>query len=163
MGEFTHFDKNGNAVMVDVHSKEDTYRVAVASGKIYVSAEVYEAVANHTAKKGDVLGVARIAGIMASKKNSELIPLCHIINLTDCEIEFELSEEEHTITAFCKTSCVGKTGVEMEALTGVSVTLLTIYDMCKAMDRAMHIEDIHLIEKDGGKSGHYLFQEERGK
>ena len=156
MGEFTHFNKEGNAIMVDVHAKDDTYRVAVAAGKIYVNEEVYAAIKGHTAKKGDVLGVARIAGIMAAKKNSELIPLCHIIALTDCEIRYEMHDEERSIEAFCKTSCIGKTGVEMEALTGVSVTLLTIYDMCKAMDRGMQITDIHLLEKDGGKSGHYV-------
>lgn len=155
MKELTHFDKEGNAVMVDVHAKDDTYRIAVAAGKIHMSEEAYAAVVTGNAKKGDVLGVARIAGIMGAKKNSELIPLCHMINLTDCEISYELSEEEHSITAICKTSCVGKTGVEMEALTGVSVTLLTIYDMCKAMDRGMRITEIHLLEKDGGKSGHY--------
>ena len=159
MGEFTHFNKEGNAVMVDVHAKDDTYRVAVAAGKIYVNKEVYAAIKGHTAKKGDVLGVARIAGIMAAKKNSELIPLCHIIALTDCEIRYEMHDEEHSIEAFCKTSCIGKTGVEMEAMTGVSVTLLTIYDMCKAMDRGMRITDIHLMEKDGGKSGHYVCEE----
>ena len=141
MGEFTHFNKEGNAVMVDVHAKDDTYRVAVAAGKIYVNKEVYAAIKGHTAKKGDVLGVARIAGIMAAKKNSELIPLCHIIALTDCEIRYEMHD------------------VEMEAMTGVSVTLLTIYDMCKAMDRGMRITDIHLMEKDGGKSGHYVCEE----
>ena len=151
MGDFTHFDEQGNAVMVDVHAKDDTYRVAVATGKIKVT--------NHTAKKGDVLGVARIAGIMAAKKNAELIPLCHIIPLTNCEITYEMSKEESAVIAFCKTSCVGKTGVEMEALTGVSVALLTIYDMCKAMDRGMEISDIHLVEKSGGKSGHYIRQE----
>lgn len=155
MSEFTHFNKEGNAVMVDVHAKEETYRMAKAAGKIYMNAETFEAVANHTAKKGDVLGVARIAGIMGAKKNAELIPLCHIISLTDCEIDFELSEEEHSITAVCKTSCVGKTGVEMEALTGVSVALLTIYDMCKAMDRGMKLSEIQLLEKEGGKSGYY--------
>lgn len=159
MGDFTHFDEQGNAVMVDVHAKDDTYRVAVATGKIKVSQEVYEAITNHTAKKGDVLGVARIAGIMAAKKNAELIPLCHIIPLTNCEITYEMSKEESVVIAFCKTSCVGKTGVEMEALTGVSVALLTIYDMCKAMDRGMEISDIHLVEKSGGKSGHYIRQE----
>lgn len=145
--------------MVDVHQKEDTYRVAVAMGKIHVSRDVFTAITSNTAKKGDVLGVARIAGIMGAKKNAELIPLCHIIGLTDCEITYEMSEQEQTITAYCKTSCIGKTGVEMEALTGVSITLLTIYDMCKAMDRGMKITDIHLLEKDGGKSGHYLSEE----
>ena len=156
MCELTHFNQNGDAVMVDIHEKADTYRIAVATGKIYVSPEVFSAITNHTAKKGDVLGVARLAGIMGAKKNAELIPLCHIIGLTKCEVDFELNEEERSITAFCKTACCGKTGVEMEALTGVSITLLTIYDMCKAMDRSMHIEDIHLLEKDGGKSGHYI-------
>ena len=109
MGEFTHFNKEGNAIMVDVHAKDDTYRVAVAAGKIYVNEEVYAAIKGHTAKKGDVLGVARIAGIMAAKKNSELIPLCHIIALTDCEIRYEMHDEERSIEAFCKTSCIGKT------------------------------------------------------
>ena len=150
MSGFTHFDEKGNAVMVDVHEKADTYRVAVAQGTITVNEEVFQAITNHTAKKGDVLGIARIAGIMGAKKNAELIPLCHIIALTDCEIEFVLDEKTRQITATCRTSCVGKTGVEMEAMTGVSVALLTIYDMCKAMDRGMVISEIHLVEKMGG-------------
>ena len=155
MSGFTHFDEKGNAVMVDVHEKADTYRVAVAQGTITVNEEVFQAITNHTAKKGDVLGIARIAGIMGAKKNAELIPLCHIIALTDCEIEFVLDEKTRQITVTCRKSCVGKTGVEMEAMTGVSVALLTIYDMCKAMDRGMVISEIHLVEKMGGKSGHY--------
>ena len=155
MSGFTHFDEKGNAVMVDVHEKADTYRVAVAQGTITVNEEVFQAITNHTAKKGDVLGIARIAGIMGAKKNAELIPLCHISALTDCEIEFVLDEKTRQITVTCRTSCVGKTGVEMEAMTGVSVALLTIYDMCKAMDRGMVISEIHLVEKMGGKSGHY--------
>ena len=155
MGEFTHFNKEGNAIMVDVHAKDDTYRVAVAAGKIYVNEEVYAAIKGHTAKKGDVLGVARIAGIMAAKKNSELIPLCHIIALTDCEVSFKMHDEESAIEAICKTSCIGKTGVEMEAMTGVSVTLLTIYDMCKAVQKNMEITNIRLLEKSGGKSGDF--------
>lgn len=155
MSGFTHFDEKGNAVMVDVHEKADTYRVAVAQGTITVNREVFQAIKNHTAKKGDVLGIARIAGIMGAKKNAELIPLCHIIALTDCEIAFALDEKTRQITATCRTSCVEKTGVEMEAMTGVSVALLTIYDMCKAMDRGMVISEIHLVEKMGGKSGHY--------
>ena len=155
MSGFTHFDEKGNAVMVDVHEKADTYRVAVAQGTITVNEEVFQAITNHTAKKGDVLGIARIAGIMGAKKNAELIPLCHIIALTECEIEFVLDEITRQIMATCRTSCVGKTGVEMEAMTGVSVALLTIYDMCKAMDRGMVISEIHLVEKMGGKSGHY--------
>ena len=154
MGDFTHFDEQGNAVMVDVHAKDDTYRVAVATGKIKVSQEVYEAITNHTAKKGDVLGVARIAGIMAAKKNAELIPLCHIIPLTNCEITYEMSKEESAVIAFCKTSCVGKTGVEMEALTGVSVALLTIYDMCKAIDRRNKMFTVGIVTlSDKGAAG----------
>ena len=155
MSGFTHFDEKGNAVMVDVHEKADTYRVAVAQGTITVNEEVFQAITNHTAKKGDVLGIARIAGIMGAKKNAELIPLCHIIALTDCEIEFVLDEKTRQVMVTCRTFCVGKTGVEMEAMTGVSVALLTIYDMCKAMDRGMVISEIHLVEKMGGKSGHY--------
>ncbi|MDD6213346.1 MAG: cyclic pyranopterin monophosphate synthase MoaC [Clostridiales bacterium] len=155
MGKLTHFDENGAAVMVDIHEKADTNRIAVAAGKIHVSREVFEAITEGQVKKGDVLGVARIAGIMGAKKNADLIPLCHPIGMTSCEISFQLSEEELSITAICRTACTGKTGVEMEALTGVSVALLTIYDMCKAMDRSMRITDIHLVEKDGGKSGHY--------
>ena len=155
MSGFTHFDEKGNAVMVDVHEKADTYRVAVAQGTITVNEDVFQAITKHTAKKGDVLGIARIAGIMGAKKNAELIPLCHIIALTDCEIEFVLDEKTRQITATCRISCVGKTGVEMEAMTGVSVALQTIYDMCKAMDRGMVISEIHLVEKMGGKSGHY--------
>lgn len=155
MQKLTHFDKNGEAVMVDIHEKADTHRIAAAKGKILVSREVFAAITENKVKKGDVLGVARIAGIMGAKKNAELIPLCHLISLTSCEITYELSEEESSVTAICRTACIGKTGVEMEALTGVSVALLTIYDMCKAMDRSMRITDIHLVEKDGGKSGHY--------
>ena len=160
MSGFTHFDQKGNAVMVDVHEKADTYRVAVAQGTITVNREVFQAIKNHTAKKGDVLGIARIAGIMGAKKNAELIPLCHIVPLTNCEVTFTTDENTNSITAVCTTSCVGKTGVEMEALTGVSTALLTIYDMCKAMDRGMVIRDIHILEKDGGKSGHYIYQKE---
>ena len=157
MAEFTHFKKDGSAVMVDVHEKPDTYRAASATGTIQVSPEVFAAVRDHTAKKGDVLGVARLAGIMGAKKNAELIPLCHIVPLTNCEVTFTTDENTNSITAVCTTSCVGKTGVEMEALTGVSTALLTIYDMCKAMDRGMVIRDIHILEKDGGKSGHYIY------
>lgn len=155
--KFTHFDEKGNAWMVDVHEKAHTHRVAEATGKIYVNQAVYDAIKNHTAKKGDVLGVARIAGIQGAKRTFELIPLCHIIQLTNCEVRFEMNDSERSITAFCRTGCIGQTGVEMEALTGVNVTLLTIYDMCKAMDRGMRIEGIHLVEKDGGRSGHYVY------
>lgn len=157
---FTHFDETGSAVMVDVHEKAETHRVAEVTGKIYVNQDVYDAIKNHTARKGDVLGVARIAGIQGAKRTFELIPLCHIIQLTSCKIRFEMNDEERSITAFCRAGCVGQTGVEMEALTGVNVALLTIYDMCKAMDRGMRIEGIHLVEKDGGRSGHYIYGEE---
>ena len=156
MAEFTHFKKDGSAVMVDVHEKPDTYRAASATGTIQVSPEVFAAVRDHTAKKGDVLGVARLAGIMGAKKNAELIPLCHIVPLTNCEVTFTTDENTNSITAVCTTSCVGKTGVEMEALTGVQVTLLTIYDMCKAIDKRMEIGEIHLDAKSGGKSGEFV-------
>lgn len=154
--KLTHFNEAGEAHMVDVHAKEDTYRVARACGTIRVNDAVYRAVSTGTAKKGDVLGVARIAGIMGAKNNSMLIPLCHPISMTKCDVEFELDEKTSSITAICTTACVGKTGVEMEAMTGVSVALLTIYDMCKALDRGMEIGQIHLLEKSGGKSGHYV-------
>ena len=156
MSEFTHFNADGNAVMVDVGEKEDTKREALASGVIYMSEECYRKVKEGSMKKGDVLGVARIAGIMGAKKTAELIPLCHILSLTKVEIDFEYLEKEHGIRALCRTACIGKTGVEMEALTGVNVCLLTIYDMCKAIDRGMEIGEIHLLEKSGGKSGQWI-------
>ncbi len=150
---FTHFDGDGNAVMVDVSDKDVTEREAAARGTIKVSKECFEAVKNGSAKKGDVLGVARIAGIMGAKKTSELIPLCHILNLTRVGIEFWLHEEALEIEAVCTVKVLGRTGVEMEAMTGVSVALLTIYDMCKAIDKTMEIGSIYLVEKTGGKSG----------
>ena len=153
MAEFTHFNQNGDAVMVDVSEKTDTVREATAFGKITMSQECFEKVKRGEMGKGDVLAVARIAGIMGAKKTSELIPLCHILNLSKVEIEFEFKEEQNTIVAKCTAKCVGKTGVEMEALTGVNVTLLTIYDMCKAVDKSMEISEIHLLRKSGGKSG----------
>ena len=132
---FNHFDENGNAVMVDVSGKNVTYRTAVATGEIHVGEAIMEAVKEGSVKKGDVLGVARVAGIMGVKRTSELIPMC----------------------AFCTVKTEGKTGVEMEALTGVQVTLLTIYDMCKAIDKHMVMSNIHLVEKTGGKSGDFHF------
>lgn len=156
MQGLTHFDKNGNAVMVDVTEKEITQRTATAHGSIRVNREAFAAIVNGTAKKGDVLGTARIAGIMAAKKTSELIPLCHPLALTKVSIDFEAEEADLTIHCFCTVKLSGKTGVEMEALTGVSVALLTIYDMCKAVDRSMEINAVHLVEKMGGKSGHFL-------
>ena len=153
MGEFTHFNEQGHAVMVDVSEKSDTVREATAMGRISMSQECFEKVKTGGMKKGDVLGTARIAGSMGAKRTSELIPLCHIVPLTNCEVTFTTDENTNSITAVCTTSCVGKTGVEMEALTGVQVALLTIYDMCKAVDKGMCMKNIRLLEKTGGKSG----------
>lgn len=150
-----HFDEAGNAVMVDVTDKENTVRTATARGRIRVSREVFETVRQGTAAKGDVLGVARVAGIMAAKRTSELIPMCHPLMLTKVSVDFFLDQEHWSIEAVCTARLTGKTGVEMEALTGVTTALLTIYDMCKAMDRSMILGDICLAEKSGGKSGHY--------
>lgn len=163
MGDFTHFDLQGNAIMVDVSDKNETVREATASGRILMSEECFRLVKTGGMKKGDVLGVARIAGIMGAKKTSELIPLCHILNLTGVEVEFELSPEICAIEARCTAKTVGKTGVEMEALTGVNVALLTIYDMCKAVDKGMMIENIHLLRKSGGKSGEWVAKEEHSE
>ena len=151
-----HFDAAGNAVMVDVSEKPVTAREAVAHGIITMNAEAFAAVANGTAKKGDVLGVARIAGILAAKRTSELIPLCHPLPLTKISIDFALLPERQAVEARCTAKTTGVTGVEMEALTGVSTALLTIYDMCKAVDKGMELGEIHLVEKTGGKSGHYV-------
>lgn len=151
----THFDASGNAIMVDVSEKAVTDREAIAEGKIKVSAEVMDAVKNGTSKKGDVLGVARVAGIMAVKQTSSLIPMCHTLLIDKCSVDFEQDEVEQTIKAICIVKTSGKTGVEMEALTGASVALLTIYDMCKAIDKRMTISDIHLVKKTGGKSGEF--------
>ena len=151
--EFTHFDGDGNARMVDVGEKEETRREAVARGSIFLSPECFAKVSEGSMKKGDVLGVARIAGIMGAKKTSELIPLCHVLSLTKLTVDFEMREDTHEIQAVCTACTVGKTGVEMEALTGVNVALLTIYDMCKAVDRGMHLEGVGLVRKSGGKSG----------
>lgn len=153
---FTHIDANGNAIMVDVGGKAITQRMAVATGRIGMSEECFLAVQNGTAKKGDVLGVAQVAGIMATKKTSELIPLCHLLNLTKSQIHFRLCEAEHAVEVTCTVACEGKTGVEMEALTGATVALLTVYDMCKAIDKGMVISNVHLVEKHGGKSGDFV-------
>lgn len=151
--EFTHFDEHGNAIMVDVGEKDATIREAVARGMIRMSRACFDAVIDGTMKKGDVLGVARVAGIMGAKRTSDLIPLCHIINLTKVSIDFIIHEEDCRIEAVCTAKTVGRTGVEMEALTGVTTTLLTIYDMCKAADKFMQIEDVCLVHKSGGKNG----------
>lgn len=155
MNELNHFDEYGNAVMVDVTEKPVTSRTAIAVGNIKMKKEVYKIVKENKASKGDVLSVARIAGIMAAKNTSMIIPLCHPIMLTKISIDFEMNDAESEITVNCMTKSEGKTGVEMEALTGATTALLTIYDMCKAMDREMIIKSVYLKEKKGGKSGHY--------
>lgn len=157
MGEqLTHFDHKGNAVMVDVSEKNVTNRVAVASGIIKVNEAVMDAIIHQNVKKGDVLGVAQVAGIMAVKQTAHLIPMCHTLLISKCSVEFEVHRETLEIKAICTVKVEGKTGVEMEALTGVSVALLTIYDMCKAMDKRMEMTDIHLESKEGGKSGNFV-------
>lgn len=196
--DFTHFDQNGNAWMVDVSEKENTRREAVACGKITMTGECIDKIMAGQMKKGDVLGAARIAGIMGAKRTEELIPLCHRLNLTGVEVWFELCQENpgetdtgspetsagetgtqspktsagHTaegisaagieklqgsgsVKAFCRTKTTGQTGVEMEALMGVQIALLTIYDMCKAVDKRMVISDVHLLSKSGGKNGDF--------
>lgn len=156
--ELNHFDSKGNAIMVDVTEKNVTQRQAIARGKIFVNKETYDRILQGNMAKGDVLAVARVAGIMATKKTSELIPMCHPLMLTKSQIDFEFNEEEKSITAISLVKLAGQTGVEMEALTGVNVALLTIYDMCKAIDKNMLISDIHLVEKTGGKSGKFTFE-----
>ncbi len=151
---FTHFDAAGQAHMVDVGAKPATHRVAIARGRIDMQPATRERIAEGSAAKGDVLGVARIAGIMAAKRTGELIPLCHPLALTRVTVEFELLPGAVVCTARAET--VGPTGVEMEALTAVNLALLTIYDMCKAADRSMRMQDVRLIEKHGGKSGSYV-------
>ena len=153
----THFDEKGNARMVDVSGKKPTSRTALAKGSILVGREIMEAVSEKRVEKGDVLAVAQVAGIMAVKQTAFLIPMCHTLILEKCQVEFEILPEENKITAYCRVKCQGKTGVEMEALTGVTGALLTIYDMCKAIDKRMEIGEIHLVEKTGEKSGNFKF------
>ncbi len=159
--EFTHFNEEGRAHMVEVSHKEDTKRIALARGKIRMKKETIEKVKEGLIKKGDVLSVAQVAGIMGAKKTSDLIPMCHNLNLTGVDIRFNILEDSIEVEAEVKT--IGKTGVEMEALTAISITCLTIYDMCKAIDKDMVIEDIKLIKKTGGKSGVYMRKEVKGK
>jgi len=156
MSELTHFNEAGEAHMVDVGDKSVTHRIAVAEGVITMSPETYAMVAAGTHKKGDVLGIARVAGIMATKRTADLVPLCHPIGLTRVAVDFELDQEASAIRCLCTTETRGQTGVEMEALTGVQIALLTIYDMCKAVDRAMVINSVQLNEKSGGKSSDYV-------
>ena len=157
---FTHFDGNGNAVMVDVGGKETSVRRAVAKGVISMNAATLAAVSGGSVQKGDVLGVARIAGISAVKRTAELIPLCHPLIFDSCKIDFSVDETKLYIEAICTVKLSGKTGAEMEALTGVSVALLTVYDMCKAIDKHMVISNIRLCEKSGGRSGHFVSEDD---
>lgn len=157
MSGLNHFDEKGNAVMVDVSEKNETKRVAQAKGIIKVSEEIMNLIKTGNIKKGDVLGVSRVAGIMASKQTSNLIPMCHPLMINGANIDFELDEENNKVIIYSSVKTTGKTGVEMEALTAVSVAALTIYDMCKAVDKRMVIENIHLVSKTGGKSGEFNF------
>lgn len=156
-GEWNHFDKSGNAVMVDVSGKEVTVRTASATGAIRVNEEIMDAVVYGNVKKGDVLGVARVAGIMAAKQTWSLIPMCHPLCIRKCTIDFETDVEKSEIRVISTVKVEEKTGVEMEALTAASVALLTIYDMCKAIDKRMEITGVHLLTKTGGKSGNFQY------
>ena len=151
--KLNHFDDQGQAHMVDVGAKAETQRLARATGSIRMQAATLRLIAAGTAKKGDVLGVSRIAAIQATKRTAELIPLCHPLALTHVEVDFTLNKKTHAVHCTATVDTLGRTGVEMEALTAVSVGLLTIYDMCKAVDRGMVLDEIHLLEKKGGKSG----------
>jgi len=150
--KITHLDSKGNAIMVDISSKKISARIAIAKGSISVNKEVIKSIKDNSIPKGDVLAAARIAGIMAAKRCSELIPLCHTLAFDECVIDFTLDDKENNIDTSCRVKLLGKTGAEMEALTAVSVALLTIYDMCKAIDKKMVIGNIFLLEKTGGKS-----------
>ncbi|MBU1365691.1 MAG: cyclic pyranopterin monophosphate synthase MoaC [Gammaproteobacteria bacterium] len=152
----THFDTAGQAHMVDVGNKAETARVARACGSIFMKPETLALIRSGSAKKGDVLGIARIAAIQASKRTGDLIPLCHPITLTRVTADFSIDETRNAVHCEVVAECFGRTGVEMEALTATSVGLLTIYDMCKAVDRGMRIDNIRLLEKAGGKSGHWI-------
>ncbi len=155
MNKLTHFDDSGQAHMVNVGDKPNTHRIAIAIGKITMLPETFRMIEAGSHKKGDVLGIARIAGIQASKRTSDLIPLCHPLALTHVSIEFSLNKAESSITCQARAETTGPTGVEMEALTAIQITLLTIYDMVKAVDRGMVMGDIKLLEKSGGKSGEW--------
>ncbi len=159
MSEFTHIDKQGRVRMVDVTEKKSTLRVAVAQGIVSMNPETFDKIMNQTAQKGNVLETARIAGIMAAKKTSELIPMCHPLNITHIAIDFFPNKTQNTITIEGTVRIIDQTGVEMEALTAVSIAGLTIYDMCKSYDRKMIISDICLIKKSGGKSGVFMRKE----
>ena len=155
MSKLTHFNQAGEAHMVDIADKPSSTRRAIAAGRIAMQAETLELIQQGGHKKGDVLGVARIAGIMATKRTADLVPMCHPLALTHVAVEFETDPDAGAIECTVTTETTGQTGVEMEALTGVQVSLLTIYDMCKSVDRGMVISDVRLLEKSGGKSGHW--------
>ncbi|MGL4904798.1 MAG: cyclic pyranopterin monophosphate synthase MoaC [Cetobacterium sp.] len=152
----THFNEDGKAIMVDVTSKKETERLAIAKGQISMNSETYLKIKEGTIKKGDVLGVARVAGIMSAKKTSDLIPMCHPLFITGVEIDYEFNDSELLIEVTATVKIYGKTGVEMEALTAVTTSLLTIYDMCKAMDKTMVLNNIRVYKKTGGKSGEFI-------
>lgn len=160
MSDLTHFDHRGQAHMVDVAEKAETRRTAVARGRIVMLPPTLQRILEGQSKKGDVLGVARIAAIQGAKRTADLIPLCHPIGLTRVAVEFEVFPEASAVECTATAECFGRTGVEMEALTAASVGLLTIYDMCKAVDRGMCIESVRLLEKKGGKSGHWVASDE---
>ena len=160
MSDFTHFNAQGRARMVDVTDKPATHRSATAAGTVRMSRATAEAIRTGGVPKGDVLAAARIAGIMACKKTSDIIPLCHPLPITKASVDFEILPDLQAIRAVCTVKTEGKTGVEMEALTGVSAALLTVYDMCKAVSKEMVISDVHLVRKSGGKSGDFFFGKE---
>lgn len=158
MEKLTHFNEAGRARMVDVSNKDETCRIAKAMALVYVNENTFNLIKDGKMKKGDVLAVAQVAGIMGAKKTSDIIPMCHPINLTNVDIDFELDEKLHSIKVIATAKCVGQTGVEMEAMSAASIASLTIYDMCKAAQRDIKISEICLLEKDGGKSGHYTLE-----
>ena len=155
MSKLTHFDKDGAARMVDVSGKDETQREAMAAGRVVMEAGTLRRILDRTIEKGDVLGIARVAGIMAAKRTSELVPLCHPVGISSADVAFEIDEQGPFVNIIATVRCTGRTGVEMEALAAVAVAGLTIYDMCKAVDRAMTVTDIRLLKKTGGKSGTY--------
>ena len=159
MSDFSHIDELGRARMVDVSGKDDTVRVATARGRVLMGPETLELVRNGGMSKGDVLGIAQVAGVMGAKRTPDVIPLCHPLPITGVDLAFELNERDAAVEISATVRVTGKTGVEMEALTAVSIAALTVYDMCKAVDKDMVIDSVRLIEKTGGKSGHYRREE----
>ena len=159
MSDFTHFNENGRARMVDVTDKSETQRTAIAAGRVLVNRETFELIKTGGMKKGDVLTTAQIGGIMGAKRTSDIIPMCHPIFISGIDIDFEMDEEACALNITATAKCTGVTGVEMEALTAVSVAALTVYDMCKAVQKDMVISDIRLLKKTGGKSGTFIREE----